>query len=952
MHPTRTLRILTALLIGLSVSHPVAGQVVSGQTLTGDWVRIDSNNNPNDLMRIAISGSAGVLTSVPAAASSYWSVGQTLWRALQANGSLEVRGSDGNYYPATLTVLGPDDLELAIHYPGGTAGDAQEWRRAGADISGDWVLVAPGTPGDGTRVQVQGVDADVRYLTASAPRQLRVGTRLWQGIGASGGLQVLGSDRNYHKATWSLVSPNRLQVNAPALAGGAGQIWVRPTAVASTRAGLQNPSPNVQPPPPNPNAPGSGLTPTTPLPGLPPTPTTPPVPAAACLPTSLPHDQAGMDWGFAIHTPTRNSPVEETLGVWEYMGAPSVSNRGSGGRMPVDVERVSLQGLPDGYAYIWERGPSRQSQWTLDRDLTAGGLDGRIQAAKTAGRRPTDILGFPSGSSALYTAAWEANPEGIAWMLEYDLTRPQYDSAFQAHGSSAYRLIDVEIYDTSAGLRYAAIWWASCDDTNWSHEIGMDRNGFQARASAEATTGSRVIDIESYQTPAGQRYAAIWQTVPGRDWHVRESQTLLEFLNDHHEYVDEGMRLIDFESYDTLAGVRYAGVWAENDARYSYPFKIDVDTLVQNYRALHDIPGISVVIMQDDSVMYRRGFGWADSAQGKRANAETIYITASIAKAIGGTVAARLEERGVIDLTDSTSVFLGPLGLPSYHTHTLEQLLSKTGCVRHYSEVSRGFPDVTQAYRWQRDAVVRLWADSMLTSPTCVPGTRYHYSTHGYTYAGAALEVATGKPIGDIIDDELVTPFGLSSLGLVRTRIWTTQGGGGVRPYHLAQAYRRVDTLTNWRRRIAVPYENSTWKVLGGGLMTNALDLARFGWLTLDGQIVSPTTRDTRLWRMLTNGTVQWSNPNQRPPETGLGWELLGKGPRVVTASGSRNRLVAQHQGNARGATTTLRIYRSEGLTIAILSNQQERLDVYKGPHPVDGLATSVATAVFANPPP
>ena len=944
-------RIPACVLALMLCGQPAVAQVVAGHSLAGDWVRIDSNNDPNDMMRIAIGASGGVLTAVPATASNRWKVGDVLWQAIQTGGSVQVRGSDGNYYPATMKMNGPDEIQLTIHYGSRTAGDVQTWRRAGADISGDWVRVAPpGTPGDGTRVRVQGVDASVRYLTATAPQILRVGSRIWQGIGASGGLQALGSDGAHHPATWSLVAPDRLIVDAPGIAGGPDQLWVRPTVVTAARAGLQAP-------PANPNAPGSGLTPTSPLPSPPTTPATPParpVAPAACLATSMPHDAMGIPWGMSIYKAGRNPAVEEAMGLTPFLTG-GLPGSGAGGTGPRDLERILLPGLQDGYVDVWERFASRRTNWTRHTGQTAALLDQAIRQARANGTRPTDIEGRldPSNSTTFFSSLWESNPEGIDWKLEYDLTGQEYGTAFQNYRSSGYRLADMEAYQTGAGLRYAAIWWASCDDTNWRQVRDMDRAAYDARLTSEGAQGFRVIDFESYRTPSGQRYAAIWQRIPaGRGWAVRSDRDFQGFLNFHRQYSDLGMRLIDFESYDTPNGVRYAGVWVENEDRYDYPFRPALEDSVEAYRQRHSVPGISVVVMQDDEVIYQGGFGWADSAARKRAWSGTYYPTASIAKVVAATLAARFEQQGLIDLSRPTSDYLDYID-SSIHTHTVEQLLSKVGCMFHYPEGPE--PDSDQVYAYRRPAVEQIMDSPLL--PNCTPGSDYRYSTHGYTFVGAVLEEVLGKTIYDIIDDELIAPFQLFEL---KPMDWESFGEGpyagqGIRPYELAQGY----WWTPANGSEARDYENTSWKVLGGGFQSSAMDLARFGALTFDGTIVSTGTRDTVLFNAVTTTATPNLAPGTAPsPMVGLGWVLR-------TRNGSA---AAEHSGDTAagwgGGSPTLRIQTgaaTAGLVIAILNNQQNSSSVptsgqpgapMGGGQPIEDLATAIAATIFANPPP
>ena len=950
-------RMIRPLVLGAIVTAlPVAAsaQVVSGQTLTGDWVRTDSNNDPNDLMRIVIGSTGGVLTSVPAAASRNWKIGDVLWRGIQANGSVQVRGSDGNYYPATMKLNGPDEIRLTVHYRSSTAGDDQTWHRAGPDISGDWVLVGPpGVPGDGTRIRVQAADASVRYLTAAAPRVLRVGSRIWQSIGASGGLQVLGSDGQHHAGTWSLVAPDRIQVNAPGIAGGAGQIWVRPSAVQAARTALAAGA--VRPPPQNPNQPGSGLQPPGGLPGVPTTPTTPPVapaPPRACLATSMPHDATGLTWGWGMSSPSNDDPLEETLGIREHMNA-SLTASGFGGDVPSEIENVRLPGgLQDGYLWIWDR-RSRRIGWEQGRSYTPTVLAQKIAAAKTGGKRPTDIERRDTPGGEFYSVIWETNREGIDWRVHYDLTGQEYADSVQTLRGDGYRLVDVEGYQTASGQqRYAAVWWASCDNSNWKQEHFMDRTSYLNRVTNEARQGFQVIDIESFRTTAGQRYAVIWQQVPSdRDWAVRTDRDLRGFLNYQQEYSDLGMRLVDFESYQTANGVRYAGVWAENDRRYDYPFRTALEDSVENYRQRHTIPGVSVVVMRGDEVIYQGGFGWADSAARKRASSRTIYRTASVAKVIGATVAARLEaSRSDLDLSDPTSDYL--TGLPSHHTHTVEQLLSKTGCMFHYPE---GPEPVYQYYRWRNQPtagrtspIAQMQASPLLAG--CTPGQHYRYSTHGFTFVGAVLESVVGDDIETILTDELFLPFGLASMKLAGAGVVAAPGGGMVQSYHTAQAYHWDSTTVAPNQRLGLrttTYENSAWKVMGGGLQSDALDMARFGRLTFQNQIADTT----RLWTSQTTGDTRLSNGNPAP-NVGLAWVL---GMRNARPDGTL-RNTAEHGGVAPGARSWLGIYRDDDavvdeLVVAVLTNQRFSSSLLDD-HPIASLGAVIAGTVFADPPP
>lgn len=203
---------------------------VSELALDGDWVRRDSNNPRNNGMRISVRGDRATLTAMPPTGSRRFQAGQVLWRDLTGDGTVEVRGSDGGYYPARLNLDGPDRLHIDVDHNG--PGNDQTWVRAGPSIDGDWVLVdASDGRNESLRVAVQGDRAAVAYVPATAERGIRTGTVLWREIGAGderhlGRLESLADGRTYESARFRLLDEDRLRVVFDV--GGDVQLWTRP----------------------------------------------------------------------------------------------------------------------------------------------------------------------------------------------------------------------------------------------------------------------------------------------------------------------------------------------------------------------------------------------------------------------------------------------------------------------------------------------------------------------------------------------------------------------------------------------------------------------------------------------------------------------------------------------------------------------------------------------------
>jgi CubicO group peptidase (beta-lactamase class C family) len=558
------------------------------------------------------------------------------------------------------------------------------------------------------------------------------------------------------------------------------------------------------------------------------------------------------------------------------------------------------------YAMIWQENTDGRG-WAEWRNLSSSEYHDKWLFYRDRGYRPLDVEGYASGSGMRYAGIWVENREGLSWYSYRDLTSSGFSEHFADKSSRGYRLVDIEAYDTPNGLRYAAIWYENVERIGWAEYRDMDRTHYQQRIDDFSAKGYRLIDFESYTASGSQRYAAIWErNVNNRAYAVRSDRTEIEFANYWREYRDLGLRLIDFERYQTPFGTRYAGVWTENASRYRYPKKGELDQIVESYRSTNGIPGISVAVIQDGTMLYRRGFGFAEVDAQRKAHGETVYLTASVSKVFGGTLAAKLEDEGqladgtpvALDLSDPTSAYLA--NLPAAHTHTVQDLLAHLGCIWHYDtgpEPPNGF------YATATAAAQAMWNTPPLAN--CVIGANRNYSTHGFTFVGAVLEQATGRPIDRLVKEEIADRYGLSSLRVQFETSSLPANDERAAPYN--------------DLGFESTYEDNSWKVLGGGIEVSAVDLADFGWKTLDAQIVDAATRDDRLWmRVLPN------QPN------GLAWE-------VRTLGGRR---VAEHNGSWSGARSHLRVYRDDGLVIAVLSNRRG--------HDPGVLITSLASEILS----
>ena len=224
--------------------------------------------------------------------------------------------------------------------------------------------------------------------------------------------------------------------------------------------------------------------------------------------------------------------------------------------------------------------------------------------------------------------------------------------------------------------------------------------------------------------------------------------------------------------------------------------------------------------------------------------------------------------------------------------------MSNRGCVRHYNSSADDDTLASTEYDTALDAAEVFWDDPLVAG--CTVGTTNKYSTFGYTILGAALEAAAGKPIDQLVVDELTNPYGLGTL----------------RPENLDDTSVDRSKMYETDNDEAVP-DQVSWKVLGGGMESSAADLAMFGQKLLAGQIISPLAREY-MW----TGTP-WS-------DYAYGWQLESE----TAPDGDAHRLIGKNGAWRIGSDAWLQTYPDDGVVIAVLSNRY-------GDHANDGVQTS-----------
>jgi CubicO group peptidase (beta-lactamase class C family) len=181
-----------------------------------------------------------------------------------------------------------------------------------------------------------------------------------------------------------------------------------------------------------------------------------------------------------------------------------------------------------------------------------------------------------------------------------------------------------------------------------------------------------------------------------------------------------------------------------------------VDGLVRMLQRDHGLGGLTLSIVLDDEIAMARGYGLADIEGARPVDPdETLFRIGSVSKTFTWTAVMILAERGLIDLDADLNDYLSQFEIrPAFREPvTMRQVMHHRG----------GFEDSLRLFAVADDdprSLAELLAEHQ---PRRVfpPGSRTSYSNWASALAALVVENVSGRPYGEFLQDELLTPLGM-----------------------------------------------------------------------------------------------------------------------------------------------------------------------------------------------
>jgi serine beta-lactamase-like protein LACTB len=315
--------------------------------------------------------------------------------------------------------------------------------------------------------------------------------------------------------------------------------------------------------------------------------------------------------------------------------------------------------------------------------------------------------------------------------------------------------------------------------------------------------------------------------------------------------------------------------------------RAQIEKAASSFMAANSVPGISVAVVQDGELVWSSGFGMADLENFVPATASTLFRLGSISKPITATAILQLSERGKLDLDAEVQKYCPAFPKKEWPITTRE-LLGHLGGIWHYSPDGKGdIPDDSAKHFASMEESLHIFAGDPLVAK---PGTKFHYSTYGYTLLGCVLEGASSEKYVDYVKENVFGPAGMeetqadNSFAVIQHRSrWYHKDKAGV--------VQNAGVL------------DSSYKIPGGGLISSADDMAHFEIAILANKLLKPATRE-----------LMWTP--QKAADGSQNGYALGWGTQKKYGLA-----LLEHTGGQQGTSTSIILVPERRAGIVVLAN-------------------------------
>lgn len=326
----------------------------------------------------------------------------------------------------------------------------------------------------------------------------------------------------------------------------------------------------------------------------------------------------------------------------------------------------------------------------------------------------------------------------------------------------------------------------------------------------------------------------------------------------------------------------------------------EIEKWMEAYKAV----GLSIAIVENEEILYSKGFGYRDIENKKPITENTVFPIASCSKAFTATLLGMLEAENKLSLTDRPATHIPNL---QFNTTEMNASISIADLLSHKSGlgVLNGplvlFPENNR---------LKIMEKLKYIKPEGKVKESSIYSNMAYTVAGTVTEEITNRSWEENIQHRIFSPLKMN---------------------HSFTSLKQAKNSGNFSLGYGI-FQNEIKKVNfeeyydykpAGGIRSTSKDLANWmlAWLN-EGEFENTQV----IPESFIKNARKFHNSREGDDEPNLFLQGYGLGWRVEARDGEYR---VQHGGNTSGFTTLVVIYPFKKFGITILTNQDDSILPY-----------------------
>jgi D-alanyl-D-alanine carboxypeptidase len=321
-----------------------------------------------------------------------------------------------------------------------------------------------------------------------------------------------------------------------------------------------------------------------------------------------------------------------------------------------------------------------------------------------------------------------------------------------------------------------------------------------------------------------------------------------------------------------------------------------IDRIAAKALAQQHVSGMAVGVGRNGMVLFARGYGLRDRANGLPVTAGTIFPVGSITKQFTSTCVMLLVQQGKVRLDSPVAQYLP--NAPHAREITVRELLDQTSGLPDYLEDKTLYAAIV-AGTTKNETKAQFVALINGAPLHFKPGTKWEYSNTNYALLGLLIEKVSGQPYERFVTDNILNPLDLRNTLFLTTFVPN-------RP-DVTQGYNYVKNAF-----VAVRNYDMSWGNAAGALASTVSDLIRWDGAFYGGKVISPESV-----KIATTAPAGIPVIASKTPKNNI-----GQGYAFGWMDGQdEGRNLIWHNGGVIGGRAMNLVFPDDGLEIVVLTN-------------------------------